>query len=193
MRTATGPAATPAPSASRAATPRRSCPAITPSPPRTPACTPSLRHALKTARHAVADRQGYRHCRPQRQPGKHLGQSGGGEPAGRQRPGQRQGQCRLQPDRRGCRCLRQRRHRLPGHALLQQLGLDGQAAEELPIHGGRPGLAHLQRPGAEKEGQADHHGDRHADRLPRGQRDRQCRLGELLTSAHAIGVKNSSK
>ena len=50
MPTATGPPATPAPSASRAATPRRSCPAITPSPPPTPACTPSAPRSRRPAR-----------------------------------------------------------------------------------------------------------------------------------------------
>ena len=53
-----------------------------------------------------------------------------------ERPGQRQGQRRVQPDVTVAGRLRQRRHRLPGHGHLRQLGLNGRAAEELHVHGG---------------------------------------------------------
>jgi hypothetical protein len=94
---------------------RPSCPAITPSPPPTPVRT--LQRHAQDGQHAVPDRHGHRHCRDHRHPVRH-GHPGGGEPAARQRPGQRDRRRPVQPDRHRRGCVRQRRHRLPGHAGL---------------------------------------------------------------------------
>ena len=54
----------------------------------------------------------------------------------------------------------------------------------------RPGRAHIHRPGAETEGQANHHGDRHAGQLPHAQRDDRRTLGSCGIGARPKSSDN---
>ena len=137
------------------------------------------RHA-RDGRHRVPDRPG--HSRSLRPCGEreHYGQRGTGGAAGGQRLPQHDHGGRgahLHGD--GLRHLRQRRHRLRRHRVLQEQRLPGGVTGQLYLHGGQPGHAHLQRhvPDGRHPELDRHRPERQLDRWSGERHRRQPRIG----------------